>query len=310
MSSEIKFIPRTNASRNTFLTAAINKHIALGVASILTPTTATKLVAQQPAYKLAMAAIGPLKAVYYNSAHDKEAKGVACAMWSSHFIQTFFMGVQRGVFAVGDLAYYGLDENGTLPDMSSEEKILEVAQKIVDGDINRMAVAGAVAMSMPTAAEVKAKKVAFETARTATNNALDALKQAQIACNALNGAADELIRFLQGEIETHFSNLPRATMRDEARLWGMKYTKGGSDKKVTGVVTDAANGLAIEGAVVRFANGLNEDETTVAGAYAINTTLMDVQDLIAEHPLYKTYTEPQTLVEGTNPVINIKMVRL
>jgi len=158
MSSEIKFIPRTNASRNTFLTAAINKHIALGVASILTPTTASKLVAQQPAYKLAMAAIGPLKAVYYNSAHDKEAKGVACAMFSSHFIQTFFMGVQRGVFAVGDLAYYGLDESGTVPPMDSEEEILEVAQKIVDGDINRMAVAGAVAMSMPTAAEVKAKK--------------------------------------------------------------------------------------------------------------------------------------------------------
>ncbi len=310
MASENLYIPKTNASRNAFLTSALNKHIALGVASFLTTTTAARLVAQQPAYKLAMAAIGPLKAVYYNTAHDKEAKAKACAMWSSHFIQTFFMGVQRGVFAVGDLAYYGLDENGTLPDMSSEEKILEVAQKIVDGDINRMAVAGAVAMSMPTAAEVKAKKIALADARTATNNALDALKQAQIACNALNGAADELIRFLQGEIETHFSNLPRATMRDEARLWGMKYAKSGSNKKVTGVVTDAANGLAIEGALVHFANGLNEDETTVAGAYAINTTLMDVQDLIAEHPLYKTYTEPQTLVEGTNPVINISMVRL
>jgi len=97
-------------------------------------------------------------------------------------------------------------------------------------------------------------------------------------------------------------------MRDEARLWGVIYQREGGPKTVTGSVKDSVTNEDIIGAEIYFTSGKNDAESDPRG-YRLNTVLMDVQQLNANHPLFEDFQTDVTLVEGQNPIVNIVMVR-
>ena len=309
MSSESKQVPRTNTTREAALDSALAKHVAMGGSSYLTTDTATLLIAIQGTYKTARAAINVFKALFFNFTHKKAKARTELEMVCSHFIQVFAFGVKRGVFSVGDFAYYGLTENGNLPDMRTDAKLLEVAKNLVTGDIERMAVAGAVAMAMPTADEVKTARDDYDEARTKQNNADEDLKTAETTCNALNTGVDTTLKTVYAEIETKCINDSRPTMRDKCRLWGIIFSRTGSPKIITGTVKDSVTGEIINGVIIYFANGNNEAESDITG-YKLDTTLMGTEVLTAEHPLYTTLLTEVTLVENENQVVDLVLVRI
>lgn len=307
MSAEAKQQPNSNRTRKAALDAGKQKQTAMGASSFITAPTAALLNTLQPAYFNLMAIVNAKKAGFYIATADKDVKVEILRKLCSHFIQVFFLATQRGVFPVGALAYYDVNEKGNLPEMITDAQVLSVAATLIRGDADRVADGGA-AMAMPPISEVVTAKTDCENAMIAQNNAEQALKTAQINCNALNQQVDECLALLWGEIETHFVNLPRPTMRDEARLWGVIYGREGGPKVVSGTVKDSVTRDEIAGVNIYFTNGRNDTDSNADG-YTLNTSLMDVQQLNAVHPLYEDFQLDVTLVEGQNPVINIEMVR-
>ena len=306
MGSESRIIPGTNVTREAALNKGFAKNNSMGISSFITPGTVVLVNAVQPIYSKAMDAVSNVKAAFNNATITKDKNAAACEMVSSHFIQVFYLAVKRGTFSAGDLAYYGVNESGNLPDMGTDAKKLSVATKIITGDAARVA-AGGDPMAMPMIDEVLHAKDAFEKSVTAQNNCNEDMRTAQHACNALNQQADECIKLLWGEVETHFVNLPRPSMREQARLWGVIYAQTGSLKIVTGKVTDKATSIGIADAEVYFANGSSSATTDANGNYSLSTTLMGVQSLIAIYTLYTDASVPVTLVENQNTVADIVM---
>ncbi len=306
MSSETRKLPTTNKTRKAALDTGQAKNKAMGKKSFLTPTTALLLKNIQALYYAAMLAVSNAKAVFFNTTITKDNNMADLEMVCSHFIQVFVFGVKRGVFSVADLAYYNLTLDGVLPDMSTEAKLLAVAAQLIDGDTARMLVPGAVAMAMPAITDVSDAMGDLTDSGTDQNTAKEVLMSAQSDCNALNTQADQCIKLLWGEVETSNVNEPRPTLRANSRLWGVIYEKVGGTKIITGTVTDSETGNAIIDATISFANGNNEADSTAEG-FKLDTTLMEVQNLISEHPLYTTVNTTVTLVEGENQVVNIVM---
>jgi hypothetical protein len=135
------------------------------------------------------------------------------------------------------------------------------------------------------------------------------LKNAETALNGLNEIADNTILFIWNEVETKYGDKPKPTQRDFARLWGVKYARAGGHKIVSGDTIDEATGEGIAGVEIYFDNGNNSAESGLDYKFSLNTTLMDVQKLIATHPDYVLWEGNETLVEGENLVITIKMTR-
>ncbi|MBI5684990.1 MAG: hypothetical protein HZC54_07905 [Verrucomicrobia bacterium] len=95
------------------------------------------------------------------------------AMFVSHFHQVLNFGILRGLFDPGARSYYGRDIAATtIPDLSTQDAVIEAAEKVVSGEAARAAAESAgvprwdgspdggtiphVPMSHPTAAEVAA----------------------------------------------------------------------------------------------------------------------------------------------------------
>ena len=76
---------------------------------------------------------------------------------NTDFIEIFVRGIGRDVFKKSDLLYYCLEMNGNLPKMTVAEKTQAISENLISGDTERIAVAGVVAMAMPSIAQVAAK---------------------------------------------------------------------------------------------------------------------------------------------------------
>lgn len=307
MASESRRLPTTNITRLAALVSGKRKYDMPGDHSFITDSTGEELGVLEPLYSEVMKNIDPAKAVFFNSNIKKNKASERCEMFNSHFVQVFTFGVNRTVFKRGDYAYFGLKKNGKLPDTRTDAKRLAFAKRLIKGDEKRVEAGGA-PMKNPSIAEVTEAKTILENCMTTQNNSWELLKKAQNNCNKLNKRANECVKFLWGEVETKYSILPRATKRDMGRLWGIIYVKVGMMKLVNGTITDAETGELIIGATIYFENGNNDCESDTAG-FKFNTTLMDVQKLICEHPLFLPWYQEIKLIENEHLSVDIRMTR-
>ncbi len=75
-------------------------------------------------------------------------------MYISHFMQVFYMSVTRSEIKVDQLKHYGLeDANMVVPDLTSNDQLLEWGRKIIDGENIRIA-NGGVPIYNPSIAKV------------------------------------------------------------------------------------------------------------------------------------------------------------
>ncbi len=310
MSSESRSLPNSNSGRMRTLDAAGAKNTAMGVGTILTNPTKARLVSINVTYRSKFDLIGASKHDMALLTSQKSGFAAACKKVCSHFIQVFNLAIDRGIFVPADRAFYKLDiTTGNVPDMNTDEDIIEVAKDLIKGESDRTN-AGGIKMTMPDIQEVQ---VAFDNLNNIVmphSTAVDAYDQAQENLNALNTEADAVIKKVWDEVETFYNEESPASQRQNARQWGVIYVQVGSPKTITGTVRDATTNELLAGASVFFSNGNKTATSGLNGTFELNTTLMNDQEINAEDDLYNDYTSIVTLVENENATVNILMVKV
>jgi len=144
-------------------------------------------------------------------------------LYVSHFIQVFHMCVARSEIKAENKKLYGLDENSSVvPDLNSEENLLEWGGKTIEGETQRIA-KGGTPIYNPAIAKVRVYYDIFvesyndqKILQNNTARALDTITR-------LNARADSLIIEIWDLVEDHFSNLPPRERLQKCQKFGIIY---------------------------------------------------------------------------------------
>lgn len=309
MASETRRLPQTQLSRITALDAATAKNTSTGGA-ILSSATQGRLATSNTAYRTGYDALAPLKQSLAALTAQKAVYFRTLSMKCSHFVQVLNFEIAEGNLMAADRDWYKLPASkDSLPDMSSEAELDQVAKDLLKGEADRIA-NGGTALVYPIA-RVQQAFNDFDNILMPHSVATDALDDAQEALDTITPEADKVIKKVWDEVETFYNEEAPASQRQNARQWGVIYVLQGSSKHVDGFVTSRTTGQPIVGAKVHFENGTVIAITDANGFFELNTSLMGVQKLQAQENLYHDFELDITLVENENvEELQIKMVPL
>ncbi len=152
-------------------------------------------------------------------------------MYVSHFILTLYMAVEREEIKEDTLEFYGLqDLNRKLPSMSSEEEILDWAQKIIDGEQKRIQSGGS-PIYTPSIAVVKVNvekyrdiAIFMQNLRKITARSFQRMKDTRKSTN-------DFISQLWTEIEENLKSDSPKHKRQQAQEYGIIYVFRRKEKK-------------------------------------------------------------------------------
>lgn len=129
-----------------------------------------------------------------NKSFQKQIKNAR--MYISHFVQVLYLSVIRNEIKPDNLTLYGLENSEMLvPDLSTNEMLLEWGQKIIDGEETRIAERG-VPIYNPTIAKVKVMYSIFR----------DGYKTQQIHQKSTTRTQEDVVKF-RTEIDEIILNL-------------------------------------------------------------------------------------------------------
>ncbi|MBI3879674.1 MAG: hypothetical protein HY301_06375 [Verrucomicrobia bacterium] len=197
----------------------------------------SKLLKEANDVDLALAAQAPLTNAF-NLAMAR------LTMYCSHFHQVLDLGITRGTFAPGARSYYGRDIGATaLPDLSTHIAVLEVAEKIVNGEAARAAAESGgtwdggqtwdsgtmwdgthVAMALPSAAQVGTLRTEVLTDHNEAQQALENTDTEREEAQALYAEAQALAVDICDTVEFFYRKDPDASSRrTKCERWGVVY---------------------------------------------------------------------------------------
>ncbi|MFA7492808.1 MAG: hypothetical protein WCZ43_04750 [Proteiniphilum sp.] len=144
-------------------------------------------------------------------------------VYISHFIQVLYMCVIRSEIKEGHLALYGLEKaNMVVPDLTSNEQLLEWGQKIIDGEHVRTS-QGGVPIYNPSIAKVKVMFTLFKEGYQTQKLHQKATSRVLQEVTAYRERVDKIILEIWEEVEKHSSNLPPERRLDHNRSYGIIY---------------------------------------------------------------------------------------
>ena len=154
-------------------------------------------------------------------------------MYISHFIQVLNLAVIRGEIKRSQKELYKLDpKSDSLPDLSSEEGLMDWGQNIIDGENQRTA-AGGFAIYNPTINKVKVHYEMFK--EDYTNHQLHKRTHNRVFedTETLRKQADEIILDMWDQIEAFYKDeLPYAKLQ-KCQAYGMIYYYRTGEAKLT-----------------------------------------------------------------------------
>ena len=144
-------------------------------------------------------------------------------LYLSHFIQVLYLSIIRNEIKQNNLSLYGLnDSNMLLPDLSTNEMLMEWGDKIIEGEEKRIS-SGGVPIYNPTIAKVKVMYSIFK----------DGYNTQQIHQRATNRTQNEVVNFrtdidaiileLWDQVENANINLPAQKKIDKNKEYGIVY---------------------------------------------------------------------------------------
>jgi len=144
-------------------------------------------------------------------------------LYISHFIQVLNMCIARKEIKPENKLLYGLDENSTtVPDLSSEEHLLEWGKKVIEGELQRTG-KGGVPIYNPAIAKVRVHYDIFVESyndqKVLQNNTARTIENISI----LNEGADTLILEIWDQVEAHFAQLPLPERLNKCQEYGVVY---------------------------------------------------------------------------------------
>ena len=144
-------------------------------------------------------------------------------VYISHFIQVLYMCVMRSEIKEGQLTLYGLEKtNMVVPDLTSNEQLLEWGQKIIDGENQRIS-QGGVPIYNPSIAKVKVMFILFKEGYQTQKLHQKATSRVLQEVAAYRERVDKIILEIWEEVEKHNSNLPAEKRLAHNREYGIVY---------------------------------------------------------------------------------------
>lgn len=165
-----------------------------------------------------------------HQSHVKKAR-----LYLSHFIQVLNLAVIRSEIRLSHKAYYGMDAQNSLPDLSSEQALVEWGRKVIEGE-NRRVSQGGIPIYNPTIAKVKVHYDIFVEEYERQKNFQSATARALEALAAMRQEADALILDIWNQVEAKFEQIvPNEKRLELCRSYGLVYYYRTSEKmKVKG----------------------------------------------------------------------------
>lgn len=144
-------------------------------------------------------------------------------LYVSHFIQVVNLSIMRNELRSSIKKHYKLPEDSfAVPDLSSNDALLEVGGNLIEGEQKRL-LEGGTPIFNPTIARVNVAYSQFKDAyfsqkqyQTTTNRHLDEL-------TSQRDDVDKVILDLWNQIEDHFKDLPEAERLEKCREYGVVY---------------------------------------------------------------------------------------
>ncbi|MDR1526195.1 MAG: hypothetical protein LBS46_00810 [Dysgonamonadaceae bacterium] len=150
------------------------------------------------------------------SSEDEAAAATHCLqlfqnaqLYISHFIQVLYLATVRNEVKAENLALYGLvfSDDFTVPDLSTEEAVLEWGEQLINGEAARIA-QGGTAMYNPAITKVKVHYDLFKEAVYSLKIYRQSLARTQERLNDLRDKADSFIWTAWTKVEFTYGALP------------------------------------------------------------------------------------------------------
>lgn len=217
-------LPNTDSARIKALRTAINK---------CTDTDYNDMVVSMKTLHKAKSAIGKFERmceVYQqsfetqikaNKTFQKQIKNVR--MYLSHFIQVLYLSVIRDEIKKENLSLYGLEESNMLvPDLNTNEMLLEWGKKIIAGEDKRVKQRG-VPIYNPTIAKVKVMYSIFEDGFKTQQLHQKATSRTQKDIENYRAEVDAIILELWEQVERANVDMPPKKRINKNKEYGIVY---------------------------------------------------------------------------------------
>lgn len=144
-------------------------------------------------------------------------------MYISHFIQVMNLAIQRGELRKDIKTSYGLDPNtNNVPDLTTEQNILEWGDKVIRGEEARTQ-RGGIPIYNPTIAKVKVHYNIFAdhlfNIRVLRDNVARTLED----ITKMRPAADDIILDIWNQVELTYADLPFDLKLEKCKAFGLVY---------------------------------------------------------------------------------------
>lgn len=217
-------LPNTDTARIRALRTAINK---------CTNTDFNDVVVSMKTLHQAKLAIGKFERmceiyqqtfetqIRANKTFQKQVKNAR--MYLSHFIQVLYLSVIRNEIKQNNLTLYGLEESNMLvPDLNTNEMMLDWGHKIITGEEQRIA-KGGVPIYNPTIAKVKVMYSVFKDGYNTQQIHQKATNRTQNDVNNYRTKIDAIILELWQQVEAANEKLPTKKKIDKNKEYGIVY---------------------------------------------------------------------------------------
>ena len=145
-------------------------------------------------------------------------------LYISHFIQVLNMAVQRNEIKAEHKALYKLEpDDFTLPDLSTEQALVEWGECIIAGENERLARRGGTPIYNPTIAKVKVHYDIFTEARYSRERYKKQMQRSLEKLNEQRAEVDAILLDIWNQVEAYYSNLPLEQRLDKCREYGIIY---------------------------------------------------------------------------------------
>ncbi|MBQ5750555.1 MAG: hypothetical protein IIV86_04430 [Bacteroidaceae bacterium] len=150
--------------------------------------------------------------------------GKMARLYISHFIQVLNMTVQRNEIKAEYKSLYNLQpDDFTLPDLATEQALIEWGEKIINGENERLARRGGTPIYNPTIAKVKVHYDIFTEARYSRDRYKKQMQRSLEKLNELRCEIDNIILDIWNQVEAFYSDLPLEQRLDKCRQYGVIY---------------------------------------------------------------------------------------
>ena len=154
-------------------------------------------------------------------------------MYISHFIQVLNLAVVRGEIKKEQKRLYGLDPNvHILPDLSSDEALLEWGERIIKGEEERVRMGG-YPIYNPSITKVKVYYDIFKEDQTYKNMYRKNATRVFEDLSELRKQADEIILNIWNTVENHYKDFLPYARYTACKAYGVIYYYRTGEKKLT-----------------------------------------------------------------------------